>query len=112
SRSKRKRAEGTRKRKRESFFGAFTREATGISPITPLLKGEEPLSKVKKTTQKYADHKEEINKELKSSDKSVFAKLERVIKEFKPESKSKVNVEETEDVFSKLKNLSKKRKQK
>lgn len=100
-------------RLREAAFGAFDQSSASIPHIEPVLSKRAPhLSRVQELAQTYTEHKEEIKPGLRQEEKSVFAQLESIAKQSTQKNiKEVVSAGEAKDLFSKLKELSKKRKE-
>ncbi|MBI4980005.1 carboxypeptidase regulatory-like domain-containing protein [Candidatus Woesearchaeota archaeon] len=98
-----------KQRSREDVFGKFTSKSTEIPHVGPVLSSKaSPIEKVQQAAQKYVEHKEEIKSGLKAGEKGIFSKLEGIAKQGKaPE----ITTTEAKDIFSQLKELSKKRKE-
>lgn len=98
-----------KQRTREDVFGKFTTKSTEIPHVGSVLSSKaSPIEKVQQAAQKYVEHKEEIKSGLKTGEKGIFSKLEGIAKQGKaPE----ITTTEAKDIFSQLKDLSKKRKE-
>ncbi len=101
--------ERLKQRAREGVFGAFTTKSAEIPHVGSALSGKaSPLEKVQQAAQKYVEHKEEIKSGLKAGEKGIFSKLESLAK---PGKAQEISTTEAKDIFSQLKDLSKKRKE-
>ncbi|MEK6846370.1 MAG: hypothetical protein AABY26_06425, partial [Nanoarchaeota archaeon] len=99
---------------RQEVFGAFKKESAEIPHIDKVLaKGSGQVhDKLQQVAQKYVEHKEEILPGLKREEKSIFNKLENIATKSQAQDiKEVVGKQEAQDIFSKLKELSKKRKE-
>lgn len=94
---------------REDVFGKFTTKSTEIPHVGSVLSSKaSPIEKVQQAAQKYVEHKEEIISGLKAGEKGIFSKLEGIAKQGKV---SEITTTEAKDIFSQLKDLSKKRRE-
>ncbi len=101
--------ERLKQRAREGVFGAFTTKSAEIPHVGSVLSSKaSPIEKVQQAAQKYVEHKEEIKSGLKAGEKGIFSKLESLAK---PGKGKEITTTEAKDIFSQLKDLSKKRKE-
>ncbi|MFH1682947.1 MAG: hypothetical protein ABIA37_04070, partial [Candidatus Woesearchaeota archaeon] len=105
-------ADKKKARERESVFGEFSRQSKEIPHMEEVLKRKAPpLQKLQDLAQKHAAVKEIVKPGLRPEEKSVFAKLENIAKQTKDkEIGDVVSKKEANDIFDKLKKISKKRK--
>ena len=105
--------EKTKEKQRLSLFGSFTKNSKEIPHFGKILNKKIPHhDKVKQLANKYVEHKEEIDSGLKHGEKSLFSKLANIAKETKKKDITKVvSKDEAKDIFSKLKNITNKRKE-
>jgi len=110
---RREREERGKERNRRAIFGEFSRDSAQIPHLEPILRTTgEHLSKVGMLAKKYVEHKEEIKPGLRLGERGVFAKLERIAEQTKEKPIHEVlDKNEAKDVFEKLRQLSKKRKE-
>ena len=110
---RREREERGKERNRRAVFGEFSRDSAQIPHLEPILRTTgEHLSKVGMLAKKYVEHKEEIKPGLRLGERGVFAKLERIAEQTKEKPIHEVlDKNEAKDVFEKLRQLSKKRKE-
>jgi hypothetical protein len=110
--SRKRREDEKKDRSRKSIFGSFSKNSDKIPHLDAALNNKKsPLARIHDLAHHYADHKDEIKPGLKSHEKGIFAKLEGIAK--KTENKKiddVVSKDEANDIFSKLKKISKKRK--
>ena len=108
---KRRRMQRMKSRKRKSLFETFGKESQEIPHVEKMLstKDKSP-QKLQEVAKKYVEHKDEIKQGLKQKEKSVFDQLEGVVKKTKGKKTKKVSKKKAEDVFSKLKKITKDRK--
>jgi len=111
------RKQETSKRKssqRSLFFSAFGKDSPVIPHVEEALSRKSPhLNKLQELSQKYVDHKEEIKPGLRKEEINIFNKLENIAQQTKDKEIEKVvTKEQAKDIFSKLRDLSKKRKEK
>jgi hypothetical protein len=101
-------------RARANVFGEFGKKSQEIPKVNEILSKKAPhLSKLKELSQHYVEHKEEIKPGLRPGEKSIFNRLENISNKTKDKKISDVvSKDEAKDIFSKLKTLSKKRKEK
>ena len=111
---RRERAQKSKQRERISLFGAFGKDSSSIPKVDQAVrKGEPHLPSIRKLAEHYTSHKDEIKPGLRPEEKGIFAKLENLAK--KTEGKKVEDVvsrKEAKDIFSKLKEVSEKRKKK
>ena len=103
-----------KERSRREVFAEFGKQSAQIPHLDPLLRNpaKDHLSKVSTLAQKYAEHKEEIKPGLRPEEKGLFVKLERIAEQSKEKDIHEViNKEEAKDIFQKLRQISKKRKE-
>ena len=110
---RREREGRAKERARRQVFGEFSRESAQIPHLEPLLRTSgDYLSKVGTAAKKYSEHKEIIKPGLRPEEKGVFAKLEQITKQAEKKSiKEIVDADEAKEIFNKLRQLSKKRKE-
>jgi hypothetical protein len=101
-----------KQRQRESVFGAFSTASAQIPHVDKVLSSKGPvLPKLQQAAQKYVEHKGEIKPGLKPEEKGIFAKLESLAKKTQDKDINEVvDKSEAQDIFSKLKDISKNRK--
>ena len=107
-------SEKIKSRARESIFGTFTKDSKSIPHIDAALQNKTPsVPTIQQLAQKYVQHKDEIQSGLTSSEKNIFAKLENIATRT-TEKKNTPNItpQSAQDLFSKLKEISDKRKKK
>lgn len=109
----RTRTEKTKQRQREELFGAFTTKSSKIPHVGDVLdKKTSNLPKLQELAEKYAEHKDEIKQGLRAAEKGIFTRLEQIAKQTADKPIHEVSSsEEAKDIFSKLRNISKRRKQ-
>lgn len=107
------RLERQKKRQREELFSSFTKKSSEIPHVGEMLnKTSTALPHLQRVAEKYTEHKEQINPGLRPEEKSAFAQLENIAQQTKNKPIDKVvSKEEAQDLFSKLKNLKKRREQ-
>ncbi len=115
---KRQSAEKSKLRVRENVFGEFHHRSEIIPHLDSLLqkKTAATVPEIKELAQKYVEHKEEIKPGLRSEEKSIFSRLEKIAAPGKEKSSSKtasktISKDQAQDLFAKLKELAKKRKE-
>ncbi len=101
---RRKQLSARKSRQREEAFSAFD---ASIPHIGSQLKGKGTPERVQKVAHAYAEHQEEIDSGLKKEEQGIFKKLAAIAKE-----DAVLGEEEAEDVFHKLREIAKKRKEK
>ncbi len=100
-------------RSRQNVFAEFGKQSVQIPHLDTLLRSpaKDHLSRVNVLAQKYAEHKEEIKPGLRSEEKGVFAKLEKIAEQTKKKGiENIVDKGEAKDIFQRLQQMSKKRK--
>jgi len=109
---------GRRKKRRslekESLFGSFSKKSNGLPHFKDILSSRKSHhAKVEAMVDRYQEHKKTIRPGLRPKEKALFSRLDAIAKET---SKKKVSVKEVvdkgeaKDIFAKLKEISKKRK--
>jgi len=98
--------------RRKELFGEFGKSSLKIPHIAEILSQKAPhLDKLQDLAQTYTEHKDEIKPGLRAEEKGIFNRLESIAKKSTDKDiKDVVDVEEAKDIFSQLKDLSKKRK--
>ncbi|MBU0456615.1 MAG: carboxypeptidase regulatory-like domain-containing protein [Nanoarchaeota archaeon] len=106
------REEKLKEKKRQQIFGTFSKESTEIPHVEKLLVKKGPhLPRLNELAQTYSEHKEEIKPGLRKEEKSVFSKLDKIAEQSKEKKIHEiVDKDEAKEIFSKLKDISKKRK--
>ena len=99
-------------RERQEVFGKFGRTSENIPHVDEVLRMKSAhLPKLQELAQRYVDHKDEIKPGLRSEEKSIFTRLENIAKKTKDtDIEEVVSTKEAKDIFSKLKEISDKRK--
>ncbi len=110
---RREREERLKEHARKEVFGEFSKDSTKIPHLEPLLRTTgEHLSKVGTLAKKYAEHKEEIKPGLRLGERGIFTKLESIAEQTKERPIHEVlDKNEAKDIFEKLRQISKKRKE-
>ncbi|MBS3117155.1 carboxypeptidase regulatory-like domain-containing protein [Candidatus Woesearchaeota archaeon] len=109
---KKTKADKEKEKQRRTVFSSFNRESASIPHVEKALskKGDE-LSRLHELAHHYAENKEIIKPGLRQEEKSIFGKLEGIAQQTKDKDISEiVGKAEAKDIFSRLKELSKKRK--
>ncbi len=106
------REEKIKEKKRVGIFEEFRKDSATIPHIDKVLqKKADPHVKVQELAQKYVDNKEDIAPGLRREEKSVFKKLENIAQQTQDKKIQEVlSKDEAKDIFSKLQQISKKRK--
>ncbi len=103
-------------RARANVFKEFGKASEEIPKVNEILSKKAPhLNKLQELSQHYTEHKEEIKPGLRPGEKSIFNRLENISNQTKNKGKKisdVVSKDEAKDIFSQLKSLSKKRKEK
>ena len=98
----------SKQRQREAVFGTFAQDSTAIPHIDEILqKKTAPAPKLQELAQHYQDHKDEIKPGLRPEEKSIFSQLETIAASKK--ASPTISKEDALDLFTKLKELSKRR---
>jgi len=111
---KKSRSRKARKRERTSLFSSFNKDSKSIPKLSGVVNKSSPhLPSIHKLAKHYASHKAEIKPGLRPEEKGIFAKLEGLAKRSKGKKvEDVVSKKEASDIFSKLKSINKKRKNK
>ncbi|HLD00855.1 MAG TPA: hypothetical protein VJC39_03865 [Candidatus Nanoarchaeia archaeon] len=112
--SRRERASRERGYGRKELFSSFNKGSKEIPHVEEALKSKKPiLDRLDTLAGKYLDNKEEIKKGLGKEEKDLFSKLELISKDTKAGKLDKAAAsKKAQDVFSELKKISQKRKEK
>lgn len=104
--------EKLQERKRESIFGTFGKKSSSIPPLERFLKKKgSSEKKLRGLAKHYSEHKKEIKPSLRPEERSVFDKLEGLAKKSGGKDVGGLlKKKENKDLFSQLKQISKKRK--
>lgn len=107
-------AEKRKARQRAAAFSEFSKESAIIPHIEPLLKSTGAhVPKVQTLAEKYLEHKDEIKPGLTREEKSIFGRLENIAASVKNKKiQDVVTKDEAKDIFTQLKELAQKRKEK
>ncbi|MBT4445849.1 hypothetical protein HOA92_04290 [archaeon] len=102
----------SRRKERSGIFAGFSSRTQGFPHFDDVLGSrKKPMAKLGDLTSRYAEHKETVNKGLKSHEKDLFAKLDTITERAKTHPLTEVSSpKEAKDIFKKLKELSDKRK--
>ena len=108
------REETVKSRRREQLFSEFGKESTEIPRVEEMLSKKAPhLSRLQELSQHYSENKDQIKPGLRPEEKSIFFRLDQIAKETKDKQIHQVvSKDEAKDIFSQLREISKKRKEK
>ncbi|HLC81599.1 MAG TPA: hypothetical protein VJH68_02995, partial [Candidatus Nanoarchaeia archaeon] len=97
------RQQKTKSKQRKAFFGEFNK--TPLSKLQQAVAKTAPtVSGLKKVAEVYLDHKDKIHHKLSGREQDAFDRLELLASK----SKAEVTSSEAEDIFSRLKKITRK----
>ena len=101
-------------RQRESVFGSFNKSSSSIPHVDKALSSNKPhLPRLHDLAHNYNNNKQQIKPHLKPHERGIFNELEKIAGKTQNKPIEKVvTKEKAKDIFSKLRSISNKRKQK